>query len=506
MTEARPIRFMHRGQIQEVQGLPPTTTVLSWLRERAQACGTKEGCNEGDCGACTVAVAERQADGSVGLRNLNACLLFLPALDGKALFTVEDLRPMAGGGLHPVQSAMVAHHGSQCGFCTPGFVMSIWTNCENLSRDGANRPLPSRQDWADALAGNLCRCTGYRPILDASQEAARQCAQQPRNIAAGLDWAALGEQLAGLSADPPLHYEAADPALGSGAQAMRAFHAPRSSDEIADLLQRWPESRILGGATDVGLWVNKQHRDVGRLVATQSARDLQRIEQTPERLRIGAAVNLEQAWQALAQDWPGLMDLWRRFASPPVRHAGTLAGNVANGSPIGDAPPILMALGAELILRGGPRRRTVSLDDFYRGYQRNAMAAGEFIEWIEVPRPSPGFELKAWKLSKRYDSDISAVCGGMGLQFEADALVAVRLAFGGMAATVRRAARAEAALLSVGWSADGIEAACRALAEDFSPMTDLRATATHRLAGARALLWRLWWSRQPQAPALEVWR
>ena len=503
VTPTRPIRFIHRGAVQEVTDLAPTTTVLSWLREHARACGTKEGCNEGDCGACTVAVAERQADGQVSLRNLNSCLLFLPALDGKALFTVEDLpgltapRDSAADGLHPVQRALVDHHGSQCGFCTPGFVMSMWTTHENALRQGHT---PSRQEWADALAGNLCRCTGYRPILDAAQNL-----QGP----ATLDWDALGRQLSQLAQDPALHYAASDEALGTGGT--RAFHAPTSSDELAALLQQDPKRRLLGGATDIGLWVNKQHRDVGDLVATQSARDLRQVILDANRLRIGAAVNLEEAWSALGQEWPSLMDLWRRFASPPVRHAGTLAGNVANGSPIGDAPPILMALNAELVLRAGDQRRRVRLDEFYLGYQRNALQAGEFIEWIEVPRAGEGQVVKAWKVSKRYDSDISAVCAGFGLRFTPAArhegrLNAVTMAFGGMAATVKRAKAAEEVLLSTGWSESGIEAACSALAQDFQPMSDLRASANFRLQAAQALVRRLWWSLQTDAPQVEVWR
>jgi xanthine dehydrogenase small subunit len=504
---SRPIRFLHQSRVVEVTGLAPTTTVLSWLREHAGCTGTKEGCNEGDCGACTVAVAERQADGQVLLRNLNACLLYLPALDGKALFTVEDLASGPRGPLHPVQQALVDHHGSQCGFCTPGFVMTMWAQWEQAHCSGQ---VPSRQEWADALAGNLCRCTGYRPILDAAQASV----QQPASNHA-LDRQALAHALRSVQrapTQPCLDYIAHDTACGG----MRRFTAPTNSDELAAVLQAHPQARVLGGATDVALWTNKAHRDVGHLVYTGSAADLNRAYDEAGWIRIGAATSLETAWSYLARHWPTLDDVWRRFASPPVRHAGTLAGNVANGSPIGDGAPVLMALGARLVLRHGAQRRTVPLENFYLGYQRKDLKAGEFIEWIEIPLPQAGQALRAWKVSKRYDSDISALCGAFDLRFAGSSpgnrvLRAVRIAFGGLAATVQRAQAAEQALITMGWNPDGVQAAQAALLQDFSPLSDLRASAEYRLEAAQALLQRLWWSVEQstapqQARALEVWR
>jgi len=513
-VEARPIRFLHRNRVVHAADLPPTTTVLTWLREQAACTGTKEGCNEGDCGTCMVGVAELLADGQLELRNLNACMLYLPALDGKALFTVEDLAPAPNSTLHPVQQALVDHHGSQCGFCTPGFVMTMWAQWEQAQHN--NRTL-SRQEWADALAGNLCRCTGYRPILDAAQA----CVDQPAPKGP-LDRAALGDALRALRCSTSLDYCAHDPAFG----APRRFTAPQSSDDLAAVLQAYPQACILGGATDVALWTNKAHRDVEHLVYTGAVAELQRAYDDEGWVRIGGATSLESAWAHLAGHWPALGDLWRRFASPPVRHAGTLAGNVANGSPIGDGAPVLMALNARLVLRRGPLRRTVPLENFYLGYQRKDLQAGEFIEWIEVPVPTPDQHFHAWKVSKRYDSDISAVCGAFALHFASPAtqsavstepgrvnaegtrvLKGVTFAFGGLAATVQRARGAEQALLQQGWDRTGLQAAQAALAQDFQPLNDLRASADYRLQVARALLERLWHSLEsPTALQLEVWR
>ena len=483
-----PIRFYHRGRLVEVGDASPTRSVLDWLREDARCTGTKEGCNEGDCGACTVVVGElaehaepdSAAVRGLVLRSTNACLRFLPTLHGKALFTVEDLKAMNGGALHPVQQAMVDGHGSQCGFCTPGFVMSLWAAYE---RHGAAGTRPTRQQLADELAGNLCRCTGYRPILDAG----RRMFELP---AVALDTAPVMEALRSIDRGASFHY----------ASPGGDFHAPRSLDALAALVEAHPQARLFAGSTDVGLWVTKQLRTLPTLIHTGEVQAMQRIEEAGGELRIGAAASLEAAWRALAVRQPALTETWLRFASPPIRLAGTLGGNTATGSPIGAGAPVLLALDAQLELRRGARVRRLRLADFYVGYMKNRLEAGEFVQAIAVPLAAFGRTLRAWKISKRFDSDISAVCAAFALEREGSTVTAVRLVFGGMAAVVKRAPAAEAALVGRDWSQASIDAAKAALAAEFQPLTDLRASAAYRLQVAQNLLQRFWLETRAEAP------
>ena len=497
-NSSQPIRFFHRGKVVEVSGAHPTRSVLDWLREDARCTGTKEGCNEGDCGACTVVIGElagSRADRALSLQTVNACIHFLPTLNGKALFTVEDLkdqiapRPADDSGapvkppvhrLHPVQQAMVDCHGSQCGFCTPGFVMSLWAGYERHQTAGTR---PTRQQLADDLSGNLCRCTGYRPILDAGQ----RMFDLPT---VRLDTAPAIAALISLRQEGTFTYAAAH-----SAARIDRYHAPGTLGELARLRERHPNAQLLAGATDVGLWVNKQFRDLGDILYLGDVAELKVIETRGDALYIGAGASLEAAYGALARHVPGLTDVWLRFASPPIRHAGTMGGNVANGSPIGDSPPVLMALDADIELRKGERVRRMPLSDFYLDYMKNRLESGEFVQGLVVPLAALKRQVRVYKISKRFDCDISALCAGFAVELggaQGDEVQQIRLVFGGMAAVVKRAARAEATLVGQSWTQAAVRRAQAALAEDFKPLSDMRASAAYRLQVAQNLLQRLW--------------
>ncbi|MCE9660379.1 MAG: xanthine dehydrogenase small subunit [Burkholderiales bacterium] len=491
---SRPIRFFHRGAVVEVDGAATTRTVLDWLREDARCTGTKEGCNEGDCGACTVVIGELPGAAQAGspeivgglrLTTANACIQFLPTLDGKALFTVEDLK---ADSLHPVQQAMVECDGSQCGFCTPGFVMSLWATYQH---HGARGTRPSRQQLADELSGNLCRCTGYRPILDAGE----RMFELP---AAPLDTAPARAALESLRSEQTFRYAAA------GAELV----APKTLEAFAAERLARPEARILAGSTDIGLWVNKMFRELPALLYIGNVDALKRVEARDGVLSIGAAASLEDGWRALVARWPTLADVWLRFAGVPLRHAGTMGGNVANGSPIGDSPPVLMALAATLVLRRGERVRRLPLADYYTGYMQSRLEPGEFVQAIEVPLADPA-KVRAYKISKRFDCDISALCAGFAIALDGGAVATARFAFGGMAATVKRATATEAAVLGQPWTEATLLAAQQALATDFAPLSDMRASAAYRLQVAQNLLRRLWLETRAEAPlapaATSVW-
>lgn len=436
MTE---IAFLLNGTPVRASAADPARTLLDWLREDRGLKGTKEGCNEGDCGACTVMVT----DGS-GVRALNACILLLPQLHGRAVRTVEGIAG-PGGALHPVQQAMVDHHGSQCGFCTPGFVASM-----------AVGHLNGRRDHDDVLAGNLCRCTGYAPVVRAAEAASAEAVPE---------W--MRDE---FGAEGPAPY------------------APASSDALAGWCLEHPEGTLIAGATDVGLWVTKELRPLGPVAFLHAARDLQRIEPVPGGFRVGAGVTIAALREAMEGPHPAFAELLRRFASEQIRAAATIGGNIANGSPIGDAPPALIAMGAVLHLRRGEERREMPLEAFFLEYRKQDRLPGEFVEAVTVPEAAPG--LRCYKLSKRFDQDISAVCGCFNLGLEGGKITSARIAFGGMAGVPKRAAAVEAALVGREWSLETVEAALPAFATDFAPLSDMRASAAYRLETARNLLLR----------------
>ena len=442
------ITFLLNGETVRAES-GATGSLLDWLREGRGLCGTKEGCNEGDCGACTVMVTD--ADGS---RALNACILFMPQLAGKAVRTVEGIAGPQGQ-MHPAQEAMVAKHGSQCGFCTPGFVVSM-----------AVAHLNGRHDHDDQLAGNLCRCTGYAPIVRAAE--AIEGTPIP-------DWMLADACKVGLDPPEPEALVGQDPP-----------YCPTSSDALARWYLDNPDATLIAGATDVGLWVTKQFRDLGPVAFLNRCTDLQTIAREGDVLRIGAGVTMTSLREAIAATHPSYAELIRRYGSVQVRNAATIGGSIANGSPIGDNAPALIALGASLHLRKGDTRRHLPVEAFFLDYGKQDRAAGEFVEAITIHRSAP--DLRCYKISKRFDQDISAVCGCFNLTIEDGIVRAARIAFGGMAGIPKRASVVEAALVGKPWDAATVEAALPAFAKDFAPLSDMRASAAYRLAVAQNLL------------------
>ncbi len=468
------LSFVLNGETQCLRGIDPTMTLLQYLRRAKRLTGTKEGCAEGDCGACTVVVGEADRAGPVRRRAVNACILLLPMLEGRSVTTIEHLAG-PGGALHPVQQAMVDCHGSQCGFCTPGFVMSLYPM---YLGDTGETPAD------DVLAGNLCRCTGYGPIVNA----AREMRHIPPGPGDAERLAREAEAVAGIAHDEAVALE----------HDGRRFFSPATIDELAVLYQRFPDAHIVSGATDLGLWVTKQHRDLRTLIWTGRVHEMQTVREADGALHIGAGVTWSALMTPLAKHVPDFAELLRRFGAVQVRNAATIGGNIANGSPIGDGPPALIALGARLVLRGGGARRTMPLEDFFLAYGKQDRQPGEFVEAVEVPLPPDPAQLKCYKISKRFDQDISAVCGCFNIQVRAQTVVSARIAYGGMAATPKRATAVEAALMGRPWTLATVTAALAAFETDFTPISDMRASAAYRAQTAKNLLLRYFHETQGQ--------
>jgi xanthine dehydrogenase small subunit len=478
------LRFVLDGRIVSIDRPPPTMTVLDYLREVAGRRGTKEGCAEGDCGACTVVLGERSSRG-VTHRAINSCIRFLPTVDGKELITIESLRQPSGA-LHPVQQSMMDHHASQCGFCTPGFVMSLFAMY--LERSQA-----SREHVLEALSGNLCRCTGYRPIIDAAmnQGSYPDPDRWSRKDARSTERLDMLRRLAHeRDADGALHYP--------------GYYAPRTLEGLGAALVAHPDAVVLAGGTDMGLWVTKQLRELPALIFLGDVPELSAIEDRSRELWIGAAATLTDAWPSLLRRFPELDEQAARFASPPIRNSATLCGNLANGSPIGDSIPTLIALGAQLELRKGDAVRRLPLEDFYLGYQKKALNESEFVSGVAIPAAAKDRLLGSFKVSKRIDQDISSVSATFCVTLNGARVRSARLAYGGMAATACRARHAERALIEHGWTSAGIEACGAALAADFTPLSDLRATGAYRLKAAGNLLRRFFLQNQGRRPALRT--
>ncbi len=454
------VTFILNGKTEVVRDLSPSTTLLEFLRKSRRLTGTKEGCAEGDCGACTVVIGELGGQ-SVRYCAVNACILLMPMLEGRSVWTIEGVR-IAQGQLHPAQQAMVDHHGSQCGFCTPGFVMSLFATYISQSRPDTTR-------INDILAGNLCRCTGYGPIVKAA------------HAMYDLPSVAMPEearQLAGIAHSETTLLQ------GDGT---RCF-LPTTVDALAELAAAHPDAVIVAGATDVGLWITKQHRRITTFISTARIHELRRIVRDGNMLRIGAAATWSELEHPIDAIYPEFGELLRRFASVQVRNSATIGGNIANGSPIGDGPPALIALGANLVLRKGAATRTLPLEDFFVAYGKQDRAPGELVIGIELPVIPDPSRFKAYKISKRFDQDISAVCGCFNIQVVGGIVVGARIAFGGMAATPKRALTVEAALLGKPWTEASITAALPVFEADFAPITDMRSSAAYRMQVAKNLL------------------
>jgi xanthine dehydrogenase small subunit len=467
------IQFVHDGVIVRIDDADPNRTVLQYLREDLKKTGTKEGCAEGDCGACTVVVAEIDAAGKrLQARAINSCIQFLPTLDGKELITVESLSA-DDNTLHPLQKALVDCHASQCGFCTPGFVMSLFA----LYKSNAT---PTRCEIDDALAGNLCRCTGYSPIVTAAEKMYTEPADGEHQ-----DWAHEQYRAGGAIGDDEARRIEVLRSLQTAEQLAiehdnRKFFAPKNVSELAQLTEQYPAATILAGGTDIGLWVTKQHKELQELIYTGNVAELQTVSVSATHIEIGAAVSMTDAMQAIVARYPALEELFLRFASPPIRNAATLGGNIANGSPIGDSMPVLLVLDASLLLRKGASVRPVPLSNFYIDYQHTALRPGEFIEQILLPLPAADEFVASYKVSKRFDQDISAVCGAYRLIKNGDRVGDIKIAYGGMAAIPKRADNCEQALLGKDWSEAIITEAISALENDFRPISDMRASAPYR--------------------------
>jgi len=468
------LSFVHRGEIVTVRQVPPTRTLLQLLRDDLGLSATKEGCNEGDCGACTVVLGEQRGD-HLHYSAVNSCIRLAHSIHGLALWTAQDLAA-PDGTLHPVQQALLDQHASQCGFCTPGFAMSLFGLYQNKVCHGQS---VTREGAQEALSGNLCRCTGYRPILDAAQ----QMQTLPR---VQIDEAEILLKLKQIA-----H-------IYKGLEADFSYKTPTTLAELLAQRAAHPQAQLVAGCTDVGLWVNKLHKDFAQVLDVTRVAELRQISTSATHLRIGAAVTLTDAFAALAKDRPALHDFAKRFAGAPVRNSGTLGGNVANGSPIGDSMPLLIALQAQVQLASVRGRRELPLESLYTGYRQNVMASDELLTQIIVPLPKPDEFLRVYKISKRQEDDISAVCLAVQLHLRDGLVAQASIGAGGVAATPVRARQTEASLNGQAWTAATVQAAAATLRQEFQPISDMRASSDYRRDVLGNLLQRLWLQSQGQ--------
>ncbi|MEY8709120.1 xanthine dehydrogenase small subunit [Mangrovibacter phragmitis] len=477
------ITFLHNRKRTTLRDIDPGTTVLNWLRGPAGCPGTKEGCASGDCGACTVVVGEAQ-QGKMVWKTANSCLMLVSQLQGRQLITVEDLAQ--GRQLHPAQQTLADHHGSQCGFCTPGIVMSMFALQKNA-------PRADRHTIDQHLGGNLCRCTGYRPII----EAAQALCQLPDNDQFQADSAAIAQQLAQITGE---EQSTTTELAGDGHRCL----LPKDITSLARLYQQYPQAHLLAGGTDLALQITQFYHPLPLLISLNYVKELSTITVTDAMITLGATARLADIGRELQDHIPAFSEMLTRFASCQVRNQATLAGNLANASPIGDGAPMLLALGASLTLQCGEQQRELSLDDFFLDYRKTALAPGEFIRAIHIPRVTVSPSFQAWKVSKRREDDISTVFGAFNLHHKQGVITTARVAFGGMAAVPARALACEAALCGKPLSEATLTVACKALDADFSPLSDFRGTSGYRLQVAKNLLRRYFMSQLQGSDLVEV--
>jgi len=482
MTEVRKeLRFILNNEDIALTEISATRTLLDFLRLDKRLKGSKEGCAEGDCGACTVLVGRLSGDELV-YETVNACIAFVGSLDGAHVVTVEHLSA-ANGPMHPVQQAMVDHHGSQCGFCTPGIVMSLYGLWMQV-------PQPNGFQIEKALQGNLCRCTGYSPIVRAAKAISSygEVANDP-----------LVEERESIRARVKALRDGRRVDIGTGRDRVII---PASIDDLAAVYAENPTGTLVSGATDVGLWVTKFMRDIGPMIFIGEVPGLDRIAAEADRVTFGAGVTYTDARPTIAARFPQLVELWDRIGGEQVRNAGTIGANIANGSPIGDTPPPFIALGATVTLNKGGVRRTVELEKYFIAYGKQDRQPGEFVESVTVPVLPADEQLACYKITKRKDEDISALCGAFRVKLSGGVVESAVIAFGGMAATPKRAAAVEGALVGKAWTVATIEAAIPAFATDYQPLTDMRASAEYRLLAAQNLLRRFFFETTGQGERL----
>lgn len=460
------IRFLLNNDVVTIENIDPNLTVLQYLREERFNSGTKEGCSSGDCGACTVVIAElAKGNQTLNYKSINACISFVGSLHGKQLITVEHLKQ--GAKLHHVQQAMVDNHGSQCGFCTPGFVMSSFALHKKNST-------PNRAEVLEALAGNLCRCTGYRSIIDA----ALSSSEHVEADSFAQHYQQTLQQLHAFKTLPS----------ATLSNSHHSYFAPKSSAELATKLLENPQATLVAGGTDLALTVTQNLATITDLVYLGDVAELHRLDNNDAEFIIGSAVPYSEFTPMLHEEYHELGEMIERIGSRQIRNNGTLGGNIGNASPIGDMPPALIALGAEITLQRGDVERKISLEDFFVAYKKTLLKESEFIKNIYIPKAKPGQVLKLYKISKRIDDDISAVLAAFFIELKDNVVVTIRIAFGGMAGTPMRAKQCEAALLHKTFNSESIAAAQSALTQDFQPMSDVRASDKYRMKVAQNLI------------------